>query len=64
MNSAIVVIKPKIIASTGQSFAKLYDLADVRGSDCRVGWWKSHPGTVIKPIPGATLAQVARNLDR
>lgn len=60
----VAVVQPVLVPCAGQAVAELDDVADVRGGDRRVGPWTSYPGTVVQPVPGAALAQVARDLDR
>ena len=60
----IAVVEPVLVSRAGQPVAELDDVADLRGRDRLVGRWVADRRCVVKPVAGAILVQVARNLDR
>lgn len=64
MKSAVAVVQPVFVSRPRQTVPELYDIADVGGGYGGVRRWRADGWAVVQTVPGTTLAQIARYLDR
>lgn len=64
MKSAVAVVQPVLVFCPRQAVPELYDITDVGGGYSGVRRWRADGWAVIQTVPGTTLAEIARYLDR
>lgn len=64
VKSAVAVVEPVLVSRPRQTVPELYDITDVGGGYGGVRRRWADGWAVIQTVPGTTLAQIPRYLDR